>query len=243
MPVDTTAERLRTIGRPLILAQSAVPVILAPNGTVAADGAITLVTALPTTYSGGAWVRLPAGAVVGGLAGLYWIVFSSTTVGAVKTLFVDPATPFTPYVPSVGLVVAVGSGVAYTQTTGADITLANITVPGGMMGLNGVLRSQPDMTNNNSVGSKTLATKFGGTLIGSSASTTLTFKRTFSVLRNRSLYSQMFNQYAENFQSTNGINTTTMDTTVDKVFAYLGNIPAATDFIVLEGFTIEVLPS
>ena len=79
---------------PIILAQSAVPLGLLPSGTVAADGTITLATALPTTYSGGMWGRLPAGAVVGGAAGLYWIVFSSTAVGAVKTSFADPAAPF-----------------------------------------------------------------------------------------------------------------------------------------------------
>ena len=65
-----------------VVARSAIPVILAPNGTIATNGTVTLGTALPLVYAS-AWVRFPAGAVVGGLAGLYFVKFSSTTVGQV----------------------------------------------------------------------------------------------------------------------------------------------------------------
>src|SRR5574337_1133130 len=85
---------------PYILAQSGVPVIVVPNGTVDANGTITLGTALSIVYAGGAWIRLPAGAVVGGSAGLYWCVFSFTTQGQVYTHFADKAAIFIPVVPT-----------------------------------------------------------------------------------------------------------------------------------------------
>lgn len=105
----------QSLGLPLSLAQSGVPVVLPSSGTITSGGAITLLTALPATYSGGAWIYLPAGAVVGGSAGLYYCLFSSATVGAVKTNYVAAgSTAFTPYIPDGALVAAVGSGSAYT---------------------------------------------------------------------------------------------------------------------------------
>lgn len=157
--------RQRNSGIPYILAKSAVPVILAPNGTVATDGTITLSTALPTTYYGGALVRLPAGAVSGGLAGLYWVVFSSTTVGAVKNVFVDPATAFIPYIPTGTLVNVTGSNAGYTQTT-ATTTLINIAIMGGLLGPVGGFRLQQTASCIGNANGKVLETKLGTAQIG-----------------------------------------------------------------------------
>lgn len=78
---------------PYILAQCNVPIGIAPTGTMAANGAITLGTALNTTYSGGLWLYLPAGAAyAGSLAGFYWTVMSSTTLGTVYNNTYTPGT-------------------------------------------------------------------------------------------------------------------------------------------------------
>jgi hypothetical protein len=240
----THAEVVSIAGAIKILAQSAVPVILAPNGTIDAAGVLTLGTSLPTTYSGGAWVRLPAGAVVGGLAGLYWCTFSLVNTGAVKTLFVDPATPFTPYVPSVALVAAVGSGVAYTQTTGADITLCNVTVPGGSMGANGALRVATRWSFFNSAGNKIAIHKFGGSPAGLSNGHTTSGGAGFICTgRNRGVATaQTWPKFGSD--TTTGIQQeAAVNTGVDQPFIAAANIVVATDHAILEGFTIEVLPS
>jgi hypothetical protein len=122
------------------LAFSGIPMIVPSNGTVATNGAITLVTALPAVFPA-AWVYLPAGAVAGGAAGVYYATFSSTTVGTVYTAFATPQTtvPWSPYIPA-GPVAATGSNAAYTQITGGDIILVNALLPGGSLGNNGLLR-------------------------------------------------------------------------------------------------------
>lgn len=117
-----------------VLAQTGIPYIKAPSGTVATNGGVTLGTALPTTYDMGAWVYLPAGAVVSGLAGLYWVVFSSTTVGQVYTNYIDPTVAFDPSTkPSGTLVTATGSNSAYTGLA-TTATFININIPGNTVG-------------------------------------------------------------------------------------------------------------
>lgn len=89
---------------------------VAPSGTVAVDGTITLGTALPATFSGGLWLYLPAGAIVSGAAAWYWADMSSTTVGVVRG--------------SQGGAALVGSASAYTGVTAeATAYTCNIATP------------------------------------------------------------------------------------------------------------------
>ncbi len=224
-----------------IHAQTGVPVSVVPSGTVAADGAITLGTALATTYAGGAWIRLPAGAVVGGLAGLYWCVFSSTTVGAVKTNFVDTSAPFTPYVPTGALTAAIGSAVAYTQTTGAPITVANVTIPARSMGEYGALRQQHRFSILNNANNKTLAGKFGASIVSpNSLGASIAGLSNTGTVRNRGVLNRQ--------EAANGTDTTApmypaVDTSADVAWTYTVQLATATDYVTLEGFLLELLPS
>lgn len=106
------------------------------------------------TYSRGCWMRLPAGAVVGGLAGNYWVVMSSTTVGQVKNVYLDPATTDS-YWPSGAPANAVGSNAAYVQSTVADVTIGSTGVPAGLMGDNGMVEGVFHYALTNSGGTKT----------------------------------------------------------------------------------------
>lgn len=85
---------------------------VAPSGTVAADGTITLGTALPAVLPGGAWMYLPAGAFSVAPAGWYWVVMSSATVG---TVFAGQ-----------GGAAVVGSASAYTGVT-SKLTAYTVT--------------------------------------------------------------------------------------------------------------------
>ena len=223
-----------------VLSQSAIPVILAPNGTVATNGTITLGTALPVIYAN-AWVRLPAGAVVGGAAGLYYATFSSTTVGVITTTFADPASAFTPYIPA-STVVATGSNSAYTQTTAADITLANITVPGGLMGANGALRFQTYGTQNNTANTKTLAVKFGGVFLVGSAGVSNGSVNIDGRTKNRGVSSQISHEVRGAIAGLGPIYST-LNTSVDQSFTVTALIATATDYMALDDFTLEVLPA
>lgn len=235
------------------LAKSGVPVILAPNGTVATNGTITLSTALPTTYTGGAWVYLPAGAVVGGSAGLFWVVFSSPTVGDVKTLFANPNQAFTPYVPTGALVSATGSNTAYVQSVGADITLVNVSLPASMLGKNGRIDYTVCCGWNSSAGVKgPLRAMLGGTNIGNSATGTTT-----ASLR---ATGEFANAGAENINKAPPVGSSfgtafggspssvsngyfSIDTTTTQEFKLTGTVAVATDLFILESFIVVVSPS
>ena len=81
---------------------------IAPSGTVAVNGTITLGTALPAVFSAGLRLYLPAGAIVGGDEGFYWSEMSSTTVGVVREQF--------------GGAALTGSGSSYAGVT-SEVTL------------------------------------------------------------------------------------------------------------------------
>ncbi|MYM34933.1 hypothetical protein GTP38_11355 [Duganella sp. FT94W] len=243
MVTATTGSGLLNI--PRVIAQSAVPVIIVPSGSVAADGTITLGTALNVVYAG-AWIKLPAGAIVGGAAGLYYCTFSSTTVGSVKDLFVNPAvSPFVSYIPVGPLTAAVGSG-AYTQSL--SITqLCNVTVPGGAMGPNGVFRSEVIFGSSNTANNKAYYAGMtpGNLFVGlniSGAGATGTCGRVR--LANRG--SQNSQTYFAGGWGYGPVQLPQLqrsfDMTVDQPFFYSAALTNAADYVVLEGFTAEILP-
>jgi hypothetical protein len=134
---------------PQILAQSAIPFILAGGTaggssnqfTMGNNGALSTLAVLPTTYSGGAFIYMPAnGIFAGSTAGWYWFVASSTTAGTVynnQYTSGDPrlAVPATP-----APFASTGPGLV-TQTTAADLTAHQITIPGGSLGPSGRVRT------------------------------------------------------------------------------------------------------
>ena len=236
---NPTASMIGTAG--FVISRSAIPVILAPNGTVATNGVVTLGTALPLVYAA-AWVRLPAGAVVGGLAGLYYVVFSSTTVGQVYTAFADVATAFTPYVPAT-LVAAVGSNAAYTQATAADLSLVNFAVPGNSMGANGCLSVKIVESNNNSAGNKNITGKFGGSaFLFADVTTTLAMETEKSVVNRGLVNSQLVHaSLAVGAASPTAPTQLTIDTSADVAMVITGKIATATDYVILENCVVRLL--
>jgi len=227
------------------LAQVGIPSILAPNGTVATSGVVTLGTALPAIYPA-AWLYLPAGAVVGGAAGLYYVVFSSTTVGQVYTNYSAATTQFIPAVPAGTPVAAVGSNSAYATLTTVDSPLACIDVPGLLMGLNGRLRVTRRDSALNNANVKLAKFTFGGTQFGGSVP--LTSIAGAEVVREISNRGSAASQYAlANAAATSETSGTpgylTINTAVDALLVLTANLATATDYVVLEAFAVEVLPN
>lgn len=213
-----------------------VPVIIPDSSTVATNGTIT-VTALPTTYSDGAWVYLPANAIVGGSAGLYWTIFSNTTTGVVKTNFVNPATTeFVPYVPTGTLTTAVGSNAAYTTPTATDVALVNITLAANSVSPGSVIKMFSRITCTNAADAKTVKHLLGSTTIGSQAFTTSTGGALDTAAFVRTAAKQVLGSHGDS-----GIAATTYGTvnlaTASKL-VITGNLAAVTGYIVLEAFSV-----
>lgn len=225
------------------LAKSGVPVIVAPNGTIATNGVVTLGTALPLIYTA-AWVRFPAGAVVGGSAGLYYVVFSSTTVGQVYTNYVSGAAAFTPHIPAT-IVAAVGSNAAYTQVVATAFNLVNVSVPADTMGADGTLKVSVFASNNNSVGNKTIEAKLSTAVLLSTVVTTSLSLETEKRVTNRGVANKQVIHASENFGVVSAVAPTqsAINTADVQAITITGAIATATDYIVLERFAVEVKPA
>lgn len=213
-----------------------VPVIIPNSSTVATNGAIT-VTALATTYSDGAWVYLPANAVVGGSAGFYWTIFSSTTAGSVKTNYVNPATTeFVPYVPTGTITTAVGSNSAYTTPTASDIALINITLPANSVSVGSTLRTFCRVTCPSAADDKIVKHLLGSTAIGSQTFTTSTGGTLTTAAFARTNAKQVLGTFGDS-----AIAATTfgaVNTAAASKLVITGQLAATTGYLVLEAFTV-----
>lgn len=144
----------------ILLAKSSTPVIPSPTGSMANNGAVTLGTALATTYANG-WLALPANAIVAGsAAGIYFVQMSSTTVGTVFNNVLGTGIPYVPASPTP--FVTTGPG-AFTGTAGSVNTILTLPIPAGTLGPNGSLFVQALGSIINNANVKALTVAFGGT--------------------------------------------------------------------------------
>ena len=157
-----TVTASQVTGIPVVLAKWGVPCILASSGTMGNNGAVSGMTALPTTYSGGAWLYLPANAIeAGSAAGFYWFVASSSTAGTVYNSTFNGAS-----VPALGTTTAfatTGPGAFTGVASGTEITAATVAIGADHMGPNGELLINIMAANNTAAGNKTPRIKLGGT--------------------------------------------------------------------------------
>lgn len=233
----TWAVRALDADKPFIV-MSGVASGIAPTGTVGANGALTLGTALPNIYSVGLYLYFPAGAVYSGsAAGSYWCVMSSTTVGTVyNNVLVDvPSVPSSPTA-----IVDAGPG-AFTGVT-SEVTLASYTIKGGTLGTNGQVRSDETWLANNTAGAKTIRGKFGGTqgMSGSLASNLSLHLMT--IFRNRGSESSNGTFAALSMGATSGSagGFLSINTANDWIWSKTAQTATATDYMIIDGFLLEI---
>lgn len=212
----------------------AIPIIIPNSSTVATNGNIT-VTALPTTYAG-AWVYLPADAIVDGEAGFYWTTFSSTTAGSVKTNYIDPTEEFIPYVPSGTITTAVGSNSAYVTPTDTDIEMVNISLPTNSLSNGTTVKMFSRVTCPNAADAKTVSHKLGSTAIGTQAFTTSTGGTLTTGLFVRANNRQVLGTFGDSAIAATTFGT--VDLTAASSLVITGKLAATTGYLVLEAFNI-----
>lgn len=220
----------------ICLAQWAIPIGIPSSGTVGNNGALSGLTAFSNTFNNpGIYLYFPAGALfAGSLAGYYWTVMSSGSVGTVyqeqyfSGVPKEPAT-LTPWVTT-------GPG-AYTQTTGTSIEMSVITMPAGVVGQNGSFNGIGVFLVNNSANTKTVGRKVNTAVICTSGlSSTTISTRMLVEHRNRAPFVNRQTQInLSTFGATgNTILNTSTNTGVDVALKWTGNLAVATDHIVLE---------
>lgn len=229
----------------LVLGCGAIPVGVPSGGTVSANGALTLTTAFPTIYSGGIWLYFPAGAVyAGSLAGLYWTVMSSTTVGVIYNDRRDGTATWLPSMKGTATpIVAAGPG-AYTQTT-TELTVSTDVLNGGLMGTLGAIRGINTLSFSNSANTKVFNTKLAGTPINAASITTASNLNQFVLTRNRGVNNlQVNNQYLGiqvNVVSAGSISYTAIDTSVNCNYTITITTANNADYGVYESVIVELM--
>lgn len=226
-----------------LIAQRAIPFIIAPTGTMGANGAITLGTALPTTYAN-AFVYLPANAIGTGIpAGWYFTQFSSATLGVVYNNTYVSGIPNIPGILAPFVTPSVG---AYTGVT-TQQNAAVVAVPGNAIGPNGALRFEATWTVPNNANNKTVGVGFGGSTYFSTVLTTVVFEALKKALYNRGVANAQVGD-----TGTGGVGTGTgaaapvygsTDTTLSQNLSFTSQIATATDYLILEAFSVQVTTS
>ena len=222
---------------PRILYQRGVPTVLLSSATnITATGAITGLTALPYVPSDVVFVYCFA--QTGLLEGLYYARFSSTTA---CQLYTDVDGTITPTGITAG---------AYVGGT-AEVILASLIIPGGSMGANGMIRAQSSWGCSNSANNKIARTRLDGVLFGQQAQTTVASFGMMNGIKNRGNPAIQFqpasgsggpaSSLGSNSSSASNNAQTTIDTSVDTTLTFRGKLDVATDFLVLETCTIEIL--
>jgi hypothetical protein len=155
-----------------------------------------------------------------------------------------PSSSFVPFIPLASqlnglLPVTAGS---HVPTTSQYLTVASTLVPAGLMGANGCIRTDSLATNNNSATVKAMATGFGGSVFYGSGNTTPTMLGISNLTRNRGVTNAQANSGLGNVSNPNN-SFLTVDTTVDQYTYILLNSGATTDWIILQGGTVEILPA
>lgn len=152
----TGATRLAGLWRDV--ARSQIPLIGLSSGSVAANGAISGITALPQIYPR-AFCYFPANILATAIAaGWYYCTFSSTTAGVA---FLNSWTPGTapPTIPTSPTAVTDGKG-AFTGDTSEQQLI--IPIAAGALGANGQIEVFARSGHTNSAGTKTFRIRFGG---------------------------------------------------------------------------------
>jgi hypothetical protein len=237
------ANRKLSVGSfPIVLAKWGVPVILASSGTMGNNGAVSAMTALPITYSGGAWLYLPANAIqAGSAAGFYWFVASSTTAGTVYNSTFDGTS-----VPGAGTAtafVSTGPG-AFAGIAAGEILVATVTIPAGSMGPNGFLELNGEAQNNTAAGNKTFRVDFGGTDLFQVVATTNSAGPVGIHIRNKGLATR---QHGTGFTAvgtqvlTSGLSYSSADSANAVSLTFTLEKATATNHATWEGMTVKVV--
>ena len=134
--------------------------------------------------------------------------------------------------------------------TVAETQLYQRSIPGGLLGPNGVLRLSIIASNTGSVSQKTLRVKLGGTNVYSldnAASAANVSMCPMFALRNRGdEQAQIASpQYASGVSAgaTGAVQFLAVDTTVDQLLTITGQLASGADFLRLESVLVEVLAS
>lgn len=223
------------------LVYGGLPIILPSSGSIGNNGALTGLTALPTTFTK-CYMYFKSGAIsAGSAAGLYYVTMSSTTAG---TIFNNTYTGGIPTVPTSPTAFSTTGPGAYTQTTAADIDLITGNLPANILGETGVIKVDSLFNYTNSAGAKTLKYKLGADAFMSIAPTTTASIEVRKTIANMGVTNkQTFNTNPNNGVAVSTAPTYgTTDTTAATTVKITAQLATATDYVIVSNYAIVVAP-
>lgn len=229
------------------LARWDIPVIQAPTGTMGNNGAITLGTALPTTYAN-CYIVLPAGAIAAGVPAAeesFFCQMSSTTVGTVfnNTQAANTNSVGEPTIPASPTAFATTGPGAFTGVV-TSRALVTINIPAGAMGTKGELDYWGDHQAISAATNKTVSVILGGSNALSVTQTTVTNINYMGRIKNRGSASS---QRDSHLFSTSGATTTqsaaylTINTANATTLVFQFQKVTATEYAVFEGGRVAIV--
>lgn len=232
----------QNLGGQWTLSQSAIPFIYLSSGSVAANGAISAITALPVIYAK-AFCLWPANILATVHAGGWtYCTFSSTTAG---TAFLDTYTSGTPVFPGSPTAVTDGKG-AFTGTI-ADTTGISLTLPANSLGLNGTLDADIQTSSTSNANAKSVLWKLGASSLATMTITSTLDVRSLFYMRNRGATAvQLVSPQGGSVSNTglgasaNTISQFALDTTGALTLVISSTRGTATDNVVIEGYKFTV---
>ena len=223
------------VGGQVTLYQSSIPVGIPSSGSIAATtGVLTLSTALDQIYPS-IYFWMPAGAWTGSAAGMYYATCTTTTSCLIYSNQYSGGVPTIPASPTL---VTTGVG-AYTQTTGAALTLLSYSMPANLMGPNGKLTTNFLFASSNTSNAKTItpwsiflsiASSKVSTTIGLSSIVTMTAS-------NIGVTSKQIAPVTPAFVPSYYLVSSTNDTTQSLNIATQGQLSNASDYIIIPSLT------
>lgn len=235
--------------RKVIYPNVSVSIGLAPNVTWDnTGGGFTSPTDFIVTYSHGLWLYFNGVGINGttggpATSGYYWCIMSSTTQGVAYAEKFDPTLGSIPK--------RVANPTALITVTGANaptlntyITAAKVTIAGGSIGANGILKGRDYLSYNNSATLKSSIVTFSSTTLisnnaGGSFSTQRGARREYTLynigFEDRNLSQQNIYTGSVVAQAALG----SIDTAVDQQMTYILSTSSATDFILFNSISLS----
>jgi hypothetical protein len=229
---------------------TAIPFILQSSGSVGANGALTLNTAITdNTISGtqlfisSCYMYFVAGAVYSGsIAGWYYVEMQSATAGVIYN---NIYTTGTPQIPSSKTPIISASIGAYTQTTGS-VNAVSLNVGKNTLGRNGFATCLPAFLYPNNANGKAMQVLVNDTVVHNKTRTTSTISTPVVDVRSRGSVRRQISTTSDSatfsLGATNSTYASAVDTTEDVSISVRMAIASASDYMILESMSIHGFP-
>nr|WP_294525697.1 hypothetical protein [uncultured Rhodopila sp.] len=225
---------------PQVLLQTGIPFVVSSSGTMANNGALSAVVAMPRTI-GNSYAYFPANTIcTSNAAGFYWTEWGSTTAATVYNNVYAGGQPEVVASPTAFSCTA-GT---FTQTT-TQVQSVSVTVPAGSMGVNGALEGIMLIEPVNNGNTKYTVWKLGGSQLGAFGVSAVAAAGGCFWITNQGLATAQISPPSTSCSANLGgaLNTGSVNTANAQTLQINMQIgTASTDYLILDSVSLKLVP-